>query len=112
MSLELEAMRAYVTAKDATQYDGMLEGMVAVYMTHNLLKMTAIDLRLDAHASIANIKNKLYTHCGTNIAHMRLFLRSEGMTVRCIQCRGVGVAPRCAWRVFCVTAASFLECSP
>lgn len=81
MSAELEALRGYITAKDATQYDGMLDGMVAVYMTHSLLTMRAIDLRLDKHASIAMIKNKLYTHCGSNIGHMRLFLRSEGTTV-------------------------------
>jgi hypothetical protein len=81
MSLEFEAMRAYITAKDATQYDGMMEGLVAVYMTHNLLTMRAIDLRLDLHATVANIKAKLYTHCGTKISHMRLFLRTDGETV-------------------------------
>lgn len=92
MSLELQAMREYVTAKDATQYDGMLEGLVAVYMTHNLLTMRAIDLRLDLASSIANIKNKLYTHCGTKVGHMRLFLRSDGVTVCVNTCCGALLA--------------------
>lgn len=82
MSEEREVLRNYITAKDATQYDGMMEGMVAVYMTHSILSMRAIDLRLDLHATVANTKARLYTFCGSNIAHMRLFLRNDGETVR------------------------------
>ena len=121
MSLERDALRAYVTQDDATKYDGLLEGMVAVYATHSLLKQRVVDLRLDLHSSIAAVKQKLYTHCGSNVGCMRLQLFDEdgglvrvaAVSRRCIACmilrNGVSAVMRAVggegWRARSCSAA-------
>lgn len=49
--------------------------------THSNLKQYVMELRLDLHTSIAEVKRKLYTHNGTSIAHMELHLRDGGQTI-------------------------------
>jgi hypothetical protein len=98
VSLERDILRAYVTQDDPHKYDGLAEGMVAVYVTHSLLKQRVVDLRLDLHSSIAAVKAKLYTHCGSNIQCMRLQLLSED---------GTFVRSTCSW---CWNASMYSSC--
>lgn len=77
MAREREAMRSYVTGADHLQYTQLADGMVQVSSTHNLLKQYVMELRLDLHTPIAEVKRKLHTHNGSAIAHMELHLKDE-----------------------------------
>lgn len=88
MSEDLRALKNYVTAADGEHYARLASGLVAVHVTHNLLQARVVDLRLELGASIAEIKNKLYTHNGSNVDYMRLLLRRDGVTVRVVPARG------------------------
>lgn len=70
-------MRAYVTGSDHMQYTNLADGMVQINATHSNLKQYVMELRLDLHTKIADVKRKLYTHNGTSISHMHLILKDE-----------------------------------
>ena len=56
MSVDMAALRAYITAKDGHEYDGLAEDTVMLTVTHSNLKQTWPDLRLvrDRLRSVAN----------------------------------------------------------
>jgi len=76
-------MRAYVTGSDHLQYTQLAKGTVQLNATHSNLKQYVMELRIDLHTSIAEVKRKLYTHNGTSIAHMELHLRDQEGTFVC-----------------------------
>ena len=78
MASERAAMRAYVLAGDAAAAAALAPGTVLVSVTHSLLSLQVLGLRLDLSSSVAAVKRKLYTHCGSAVAHMRLELRDGG----------------------------------
>merc|ERR1719152_443390 len=55
--------------------------MVCMHVTHSNLKRRMIELRFDKHMTIAAVKSKLHTHCGTNPVHQRLILRENGTPI-------------------------------
>jgi tubulin-folding cofactor B len=83
MAQEKAAMRAYVTGSDHLQYTQLAKGTVQLNATHSNLKQYVMELRIDLHTSIAEVKRKLYTHNGTSIAHMELHLRDQEGTFVC-----------------------------
>jgi len=74
-------LKNWVTANDSKEYSTIPEGVVSVSCTHNLLKKEMKELRLDLHATIADIKTKLYRHCGTSPEWMALVLKSGGQVI-------------------------------
>lgn len=74
MAADLRALRNYISAKDGTEYENLPEGIVCLTITHNLLKMQMLDIRLDLHATIEQVRHKVYSHCGTSPEHMQLLL--------------------------------------
>lgn len=83
MAQERAAMRAYVTGADHLQYTQLADGMVQVNATHSNLKQYVMELRLDLHTCIGEVKRKLYTHNGTGIEHMELHLQDSAGNVIC-----------------------------
>ena len=81
MSKALATLKNYVTQKDGHEYDLLADGLVSVTVTHNYLTAKMISIRLDLHTTIANVKLKLYTHCGTLPADQCLVLKSDGAVV-------------------------------
>jgi tubulin-folding cofactor B len=71
-------VRDYVTGADHLQYTNLPEGIVAVDVTHSNLPAKHLDIRLDLHNTIEQIKDKLRTHIGTPVDYQRLLLRSNG----------------------------------
>lgn len=79
MAEDMRALRAYVVAKDGMEYDALPDGVVCLTITHSNLTAQLVDIRLDLHSSIADVRHKVYTHCGTKPDAMELLvLRSDG----------------------------------
>ena len=58
-------VRDYVTAMDHLQYTQLPDGVVAVLVTHSNTSLNHVDIRLDLHNNIFDIKEKLRKHVGT-----------------------------------------------
>jgi tubulin-specific chaperone B len=52
--------------------------MVQIDVTHSNLKQYCMELRLDLHTKIGDVKRKLYTHSGTALPYMTLVLKESG----------------------------------
>jgi tubulin-folding cofactor B len=75
-------VRAYVQGADHLRYSQLATGTVQVSVTHSNLRQLVQDLRLDLHSTIAQVKQRLYTHNGTAISCMELHLRDgDGNTL-------------------------------
>ena len=74
-------MRDYITAMDHLQYTQLPDGIVAILLTHSNLQANHVDIRLDLHLSIADVKGKFRTHIGTHVEHQRLILKDQGRVV-------------------------------
>ncbi|ETV94842.1 hypothetical protein H310_11508 [Aphanomyces invadans] len=80
MAQDMRALRDYVTAKDGYEYAEVSDGLVCLHITHSNLRATIVDIRLDLHMTLAQVKEKVYRHCGTKPDYMTLILKS-GSTV-------------------------------
>lgn len=78
---ELAALRDYVTAGDATRYDGLGPGAMRMDVTHSNLEQRWHDLLFHEDMTVQSVKEKLYRHCGSGISHMELYLRRGGDTM-------------------------------
>jgi len=77
-----DAFRNYVQQNDAIQYDEVPQGIVLLDVTHSNLKQKWHNIRFESHATLEEIKDKLYRHGGTSCWAMDLYLRrSPGDTV-------------------------------
>mmetsp|Transcript_94271 Transcript_94271/g.271637 ORF Transcript_94271/g.271637 Transcript_94271/m.271637 type:complete len:283 (+) Transcript_94271:87-935(+) len=75
---EMEALRQYVTANDATRYDHQAQGTLRLDVTHSNLVQRWHDIVFDEDMSIGQVKQKLYRHGGTPSQHQELYLRRGG----------------------------------
>jgi len=76
-----DLVRSYVTGADHLQYAQLPEGVVAILMTHSNLPSKHLDIRLDLHWTIEEVKEKFRKHIGTAVDHQRLILKSGGETI-------------------------------
>lgn len=79
MAQDMRALRDYVTAMDGHQYDNVPDAVVCFLITHSNLKLQMVDIRLDLHGTIGELRHKLYLHTGTKPDAMELLImRSDG----------------------------------
>jgi len=79
---EMMALRDYVTAADATRYDGMAAGNLRLDVSHSNLEQRWHDILFHEDMTVERVKEKLYRHGGTSIAFQELYLRrGSGDTV-------------------------------
>uniref|UniRef100_K3X7H1 CAP-Gly domain-containing protein n=1 Tax=Globisporangium ultimum (strain ATCC 200006 / CBS 805.95 / DAOM BR144) TaxID=431595 RepID=K3X7H1_GLOUD len=81
MAEDLRTLRNYVTAKDGLEYENLPEGMVALHITHSNLRMQMVDIRLDLHLTIAEVRHKVYRHSGTKPDSMELLIMGPDESV-------------------------------
>ncbi|KAJ0396795.1 hypothetical protein P43SY_007691 [Pythium insidiosum] len=74
MAADMRALRDYVVAKDGHEYDALPDGVVCLHITHSNLKMQMVDIRLDLHMTIEEVRHKVYRHCGTKPDAMDLII--------------------------------------
>ncbi|CAI5724407.1 unnamed protein product [Hyaloperonospora brassicae] len=79
MAQDLRTLRAYVTDMDGRQYDNVPDGIVCLLITHSNLELQMVDIRLDLHGTIGELRHKVYQHTGTRPDAMELLvMRSDG----------------------------------
>jgi tubulin-folding cofactor B len=79
---EMLELRHYVTANDASRFDGMAAGQLRLDVTHSNLQQRWHDLPFHEDMSVMQVKEKLYRHGGTGVAWQELYLRrGQGDTV-------------------------------
>lgn len=81
MSVDLANLRSHITAKDGHEYDALADSLVILNVTHSNLTRRLAEIRLDKHLTIAAVKEKIATHCGTSPQHMTLLLCLADTTV-------------------------------
>lgn len=74
-------VRDYITAQDHLQYSQLPEGTVAILLTHSNLSAEHLDIRLDLHLTISDVKEKFRKHIGTHVDHQRLLLKDQGRLI-------------------------------
>ncbi|DBA02053.1 TPA: hypothetical protein N0F65_000300 [Lagenidium giganteum] len=74
MAADMRALRDFVVAKDGHEYDDLPDGIVCLHITHSNLVMQMVDIRLDLHLTIAEVREKVYRHSGTRPDSMQLYL--------------------------------------
>lgn len=79
---EMVQLRDYVTAGDATRFDGMAAGSLRLDVTHSNLVQRWHDIVFHEDMTVIQVKEKLYRHGGTSCAFQELYLRrAPGDTV-------------------------------
>jgi tubulin-folding cofactor B len=68
----MQAVRAYVTAQDATHRDAMPAGMVCVDLTHSNLRQRHVEIRLYQSDPIETLRDIIYRKTGTPHAYQIL----------------------------------------
>lgn len=77
-SVEMDALRAYVTGGDAMHYGKQAEGTLRLDVTHSNLLQRWHDIVFDDSMTVGRVKEKLYRHGGTPCKHQELYLRKGG----------------------------------
>lgn len=78
---DTQAVRDYVTARDHLEYESLAEGLVSVLVSHSNLRAKMVELRLDLHSPISEVKFKLHRHIGTPPEFQTLILKNRGQVV-------------------------------
>ena len=76
-----DMVKAYVTGADHMQYSQLPEDVVSIHMTHSNLSAVHMDLRLNLHSTIADVKERFRVHIGTPAQHQRLILKEQGHVI-------------------------------
>jgi len=75
---EMMELRDYVSARDATRYDGLAQGNLRLDVTHSNLVQRWHDILFSEDMTIIEVKEKLYRHGGTPCSWQELYLRRGG----------------------------------
>lgn len=78
---DIESLKQYVRMEDHKQYQKLAPGIVSLHISHNNLKQTWPEIRVDLHTTIGALKDRLYRHCGTAAGFQKLLLRDNGKTL-------------------------------
>jgi tubulin-folding cofactor B len=62
---DLLAVRGWVTARDATQYDAVHQSTVILDLTHSNLQQRHIEIRFDKHDTLERLRNRIHQKTGT-----------------------------------------------
>ena len=79
-----DALKGYVTQGDTSRWAEQPKHLVVVHVTHSNLKLKQIEMKLDRHATIFDVKSRLHLHCGTPPMSQRLQLQESDGTAICM----------------------------
>lgn len=81
---DIQQLKDYVAGADAGG-QRQAESTVRIHVTHSNLKAKFVEIRLDMHMSVASVKSKLSSHCGTAPEDMTLHLKDDrGAIMACL----------------------------
>jgi len=75
---EMNALRDYIMADDASRYDNQAQGVLRIDVSHSNLVQRWHDIKFSDDMTVMGVKEKLYRHGGTSCAAQELFLRRGG----------------------------------
>jgi tubulin-folding cofactor B len=73
---DLLALRGYITAKDATQYENVHQSTVVLDLTHSNLLQKHIEIRFDKHDTLEVLRRRIHQKSGTPPHHQHLQIKS------------------------------------
>ena len=79
---DLLAVRAYITAKDATQYQDVHPSTVLLDLTHSNLLQKHIEIRFDKHDTLERLRQRIHQKTGTSPGFQHLQIKSAGEILR------------------------------
>ena len=78
---DLLALRSYITAKDATQYQDVHPSTVLLDLTHSNLIQRHIEIRFDKHDTLDRLRQRIHQKTGTSPGFQHLQIKSAGQIV-------------------------------
>lgn len=75
---DLLALRSFITAKDATQYQDVHPSTVLLDLTHSNLLQRHIEIRFDKHDTLERLRQRIHLKTGTSPAFQHLQIKSAG----------------------------------
>eukprot|EP00980_Cylindrotheca_fusiformis_P010336 scaffold2299_cov131-Cylindrotheca_fusiformis.AAC.23 len=78
---DLLAVRAWVTANDATQYDDLHPSTVLLDLTHSNLQQRHIEIRFDKHDTLEHLRNRIHQKTGTSPQFQHLQIKNANTIV-------------------------------
>jgi tubulin-specific chaperone B len=78
---DLLALKAYIQAKDATQYDDLPSDMILLDLTHSNLMQQHIEIRFYRSDNLDTLRTKIYQKTGTPHVYQHLQIYSAGICV-------------------------------
>jgi tubulin-folding cofactor B len=79
---DLLAVRSYITAKDATQYDHVHRSTVVLDLTHSNLIQKHVEIRFDKHDTLERLRQRIHQKTGTSPGFQHLQIKSAGEILR------------------------------
>lgn len=79
---DLLAVRAWVTANDAHQYDDVHQSTVLLDLTHSNLKQRHIEIRFDKHDTLDHLRQKIHQKTGTAPHFQHLQVKSANQVLQ------------------------------
>mmetsp|Transcript_25897 Transcript_25897/g.38262 ORF Transcript_25897/g.38262 Transcript_25897/m.38262 type:complete len:326 (-) Transcript_25897:1352-2329(-) len=76
---DLLALKAYVTARDNTQYDSLPSDMILLDLTHSNLKQQHIEIRFFLSDTLESLRSKIYQKTGTPLGYQHLQVIGGGI---------------------------------
>ncbi|KAL7534058.1 hypothetical protein ACHAWF_004704 [Thalassiosira exigua] len=77
---DLLALKSYITAADATQYDSLAATTLVLDLTHSNLAQRHAEIRFDARETVEDLRRRIHQKTGTPPGSQHLQLRSGGTT--------------------------------
>mmetsp|Transcript_118796 Transcript_118796/g.330179 ORF Transcript_118796/g.330179 Transcript_118796/m.330179 type:complete len:340 (+) Transcript_118796:116-1135(+) len=79
---DLLAVRAYITATDATQYEAVHPSTVILDLTHSNLIQKHIEIRFDKHDTLDRLRQRIHQKTGTSPGFQHLQIKSAGQILQ------------------------------
>ena len=75
---DLLALKSYITAADATQYNSLAASTLVLDLTHSNLNQRHAEIRFDKHETVDDLRQRIHQKTGTPPHNQHLQLKSGG----------------------------------
>ncbi len=75
---DLLSLRAYITSKDAIQYQDVHQSTVVLDLTHSNLVQRHVEIRFDKHDTLERLRQRIHQKTGTSPGFQHLQIKSAG----------------------------------
>jgi len=79
---DLLAVRGYITAKDAVQYQDVHPSTVVLDLTHSNLVQRHVEIRFDKHDPLSTLRQRIHQKTGTAPGYQHLQIKTAGQIIQ------------------------------